>query len=325
MFRFLFRKKTITHKGKKYTLKDIEELLDKEWGKQQENSYSNEWKESNHFNKDNPLELTEHQRKALEDHRLRAKAVSWKARQRKLRREGKLDQDKINELNKLGMVWDRSEDENDWENHFWTYKNNGLCEPIIDWVKDQREQYHNGSIPEENLIRLKAVKFPFEPLENETYDFLYYQLIEWYMELTGQPSIKNQNKSKVKQKSKPEKKLTNSPKEIIRLKKKIDKVIMSKTPANAYYELFNFNKAKFDPEVRRYSSELSIKLLDQKLLPKGGEWNDIKSFPPVAYLITYYHKEKNGTELKRINRFINKFPILKIIYGERINKLLAKC
>ena len=324
MFGFLFRKKTITHKGKKYTLKDIEELLNKEWEKQQKNSYPNEWKKSNHFNKENPLEPTEHQRKALEDHRLRAKAVAWKARQRKLRREGELDQNKIDDLNKLGMVWDRSEDDNDWENHFWTYKNNGLCEPIFEWVKDQREQYQNRSIPQENLIRLKAVKFPFEPLKNETYDFLYYQLFEWYLELTGQHSIKNQNKSKDKQKNKPKKNITNSPREILKLKKNIDRIVLFKSSADAYYELFNFNKAKYDPEVRRHASEASIRLLDQKLLPKGGDWNDIKNFPPVAYLITYYHKEKNGPELKRIDGFIKKYPILKMIYGERINNLLTK-
>ena len=95
-------------------------------------------------------------------------------------------------------------------------------------------------------------------------------------------------------------------------------------PMARYYELFNFNKAKFDPEVRRYASEVSIRLLDQKLLPIGGEWNDIKSFPPVAYLITHYHKEKNGDELKRINQFIKKYPILTMVYGERIDKVLTK-
>ena len=186
MFGFLFRKKTITHKGKKYTLKDVEYLLDKEWKKQQENNNKDEWKESDHYNSENPLEPTEYQKIALKEHKLRAKAVAWKGRQRRLRKVGKLEQYKIDELNKLGMVWEKPEGEDLWENHFWTFKNYGLCESIEEWVKDQREQYKKELIPEENLIRLKAVKFPFEPLKDETYDFLYYQLIEWYAELTGQ-------------------------------------------------------------------------------------------------------------------------------------------
>ena len=114
-------------------------------------------------------ELNESQKKELNNWRTKMAASSWKSRQRSLRKKGKLEKYKIESLNKLGMVWNPKEDE--WEKNYLKFRTIGFCDELEDWVKEQRILFNNNDISSENLQRLNAIKFPFEPLENEEYKF----------------------------------------------------------------------------------------------------------------------------------------------------------
>ena len=114
-------------------------------------------------------ELSEEKRKELISWKTKMEANSWKSRQRSLRRKGKLDQHKIDSLNKLGMVWNPKEDE--WEKKYLRFREYGLCDEIEEWVMDQRKSYNDNSISKENIDRLNAVKFPFKADKNEEFFF----------------------------------------------------------------------------------------------------------------------------------------------------------
>ena len=111
--------------------------------------------------------------------KLHSKAKAWLGRQRKLRREGKLDQDKINELNKLGMVWNPTTDM--WEKHYTEIRNSGRLTDEDDfWIKQQRELYKSGLMPKENKIRLELIGFPFTSSNNEKLMLSWYQVCVLY-------------------------------------------------------------------------------------------------------------------------------------------------
>ena len=114
-------------------------------------------------------DLDEEQLKEIADYRTNIAASSWKSRQRSLRKKGKLEQYKIDALNKIGMLWDPKEDQ--WEKNYMIFKNHGLCNEIEVWVKKQRKLFHNNEISNENLFRLKAANFPFNSMENEKFKF----------------------------------------------------------------------------------------------------------------------------------------------------------
>lgn len=113
--------------------------------------------------------LSAEKKKELLDYKTRIEANSWKSRQRSLRKKGKLEDYKIDALNKLGMLWNPKE--NEWEKKYIKYKKWGLCDEIEDWVKEQRNLYKDKKINKENLYRLKAINFPFIATENEQYKF----------------------------------------------------------------------------------------------------------------------------------------------------------
>ena len=50
-----------------------------------------------------------------------------------------------------------------------SFRKNGLCVEIKDWVKEQRIEFENKTISNENLLRLQAVDFPFKAKDNEHY------------------------------------------------------------------------------------------------------------------------------------------------------------
>ena len=114
-------------------------------------------------------DLSEEKKEELISWKTKMEANSWKSRQRSLRRKGKLDQYKIDSLNKLGMVWNPKEDE--WEKKYLTFREYGLCDEIEKWVIDQRKSYNDNSISKENIDRLNAVKFPFKEDKNEEFVF----------------------------------------------------------------------------------------------------------------------------------------------------------
>ena len=96
----------------------------------------------------------------------------WKSKMRALRKKGKLEQYKIDALNKLGMIWyplGRSKSHDEWENNYISFKKYGLCYEIKNWVNEQRILYKKNSLSNENLYRLQAVNFPFNSEKKETY------------------------------------------------------------------------------------------------------------------------------------------------------------
>ena len=114
-------------------------------------------------------DLDEEQLKKINDWKTKMAANSWKSLQRSLRKKGKLEQYKIDSLNKLGMLWNPKEDE--WEKKYLIFKDNGLCNEIELWVKKQRKLFQNNEILNENLFRLQALNFPFISSKNEEFRF----------------------------------------------------------------------------------------------------------------------------------------------------------
>jgi len=114
-------------------------------------------------------DLSEEKKEELISWKTKMEANRWKSRQRSLRTKGKLDQYKIDSLNKLGMVWNPKEDE--WEKKYLIFREYGLCDEIEEWVMDQRKSYNDNSISKENIDRLNAVKFPFKADKNEEFVF----------------------------------------------------------------------------------------------------------------------------------------------------------
>ena len=157
---------TITYKGEIYSEEDLDVIYD---------ILAEEYYENNEQNLRDDIDfkpkelLTEQKLKELKDWNTKIKASSWKSRQRSLRKKGRLEQYKIDSLNKLGMVWNPREDE--WEKTYLLYRKFGLCDEIEEWVKEQRNLYKSKELPTDNLYRLQAVNFPFEAKENEVYKF----------------------------------------------------------------------------------------------------------------------------------------------------------
>jgi hypothetical protein len=153
---------TIKYKGNEYSLDKLNKMYN-------ELAETEEEEISDVPNISVEEELNESQKKELNNWRTKMAASSWKSRQRGLRKKGKLEKYKIESLNKLGMVWNPKEDE--WEKNYLTFRTIGFCDELEDWVKEQRILFNNNDISSENLQRLNAIKFPFEPLENEDYKF----------------------------------------------------------------------------------------------------------------------------------------------------------
>lgn len=363
----LFKKKSksIIYKGKEYSIKELRDL---------DSKYEEEWYKNNPLDEAldkysiESLELSDDQLKNLEDYKLNKKATAWKSRQRKLRREGKLEQERIDKLNELGMVWNPREDE--WEVNFQSFKNYGLIDPLEEWIKEQRKLYKNNKLNSENLIRLKSIKFPFESKENETFRLTNSQVTEMLecisfgiKEYQGDGSFwkRNDNSPKIKKEIENQQTWASKRKDtrIKELKsltdedfiKEIDEIlnreyyaerinrgfIQSKHDhyATMYYDLFKYINGNFETnkadivkfhcseDVKIYAAESALYLLDDKLL-KSGKMNDAKSFPPVAKLISHFSKNKMPQDLEAVNLTVQKYPILRAIYGERIQKLLIK-
>ena len=82
-------------------------------------------------------------------------------------------------------------------------------------------------------------------------------------------------------------------------------------------------KFKCSDKVILYVSEKGLNHIDKFMLG-SGKYNDIRRFPPVNKLITYYSRNKMIDDLVRINLVIQKHPVLKAIYDERVRKILVK-
>ena len=94
--------------------------------------------------------------------------ASWVQTQRKLYKRGKLSDDCLGRLERLGFSWDRREDS--WEEHFKELKaykrKNGDCnvptrypEDLGKWVDTQRQNYKRGKLLENRVERLNRLGF----------------------------------------------------------------------------------------------------------------------------------------------------------------------
>ena len=168
----------IFHENKSYTIKDLIEMR-KLW---EDEFYKLPTVEVVDKYALKSLQLTEKQLSSLKKSVLTKKASSWKSRQRKLRREGKLDQYKIDELNKLGMLWNPLGDL--WEINFSYFRQYGLTDPIKKWAKAQRTLFREKKLSDENFLRLSSTNFPFEESKDEEYRLDIYQIIFMIEQLT---------------------------------------------------------------------------------------------------------------------------------------------
>ena len=157
-----FSEITIKYKGKEYNLDKLNKMYNElaDFGEDKANDVPNI---------DVNQELDETKRKRLSDWKTKMAANSWKSRQRGLRKKGKLEQYKIDSLNKLGMVWDPKKDE--WEKNYLYFRVYGFCDELEGWIKEQRSLFVSNKISNENLLRLKAIQFPFQSSNNEKFKF----------------------------------------------------------------------------------------------------------------------------------------------------------
>jgi hypothetical protein len=174
----------LKEKGKKYI--KANELVNKSISLSLDNQF-------NDFDKSN---LSEQELEGFEYWKNQSKAKSWFSSQRNKRRKGKLKQHQIEMLNRIGMLWNPREDE--WENNYNKFRKNILVDVIIKmrneeyglsasklcdlrlqevWVEQQRDLFENNKLDQENLTRLKAIEFPFNPTREEFSDISIYELV----------------------------------------------------------------------------------------------------------------------------------------------------
>ena len=164
-----------------YSLKQLLKPRSKEFLKKtklKEKTYSVEINDiAEKFEKSN---LTQDEIKDYFFRKKESKAKSWFSSQRSLRKKGKLEKRKIDALNKIGMLWNPSKDE--WEKNYSLFQNQPLAEILREmkrknyyvslkdvnniiyldkWVVEQNQLYSESKLSEENLVRLKAINFPF--------------------------------------------------------------------------------------------------------------------------------------------------------------------
>ena len=385
----------ITHRGVRYTKEDLENIF--------KNLDNTTW-EVKEFN---PFNLSDEAIRDLETIKIRMKASTWKSRQRSLRKKGKLDQYKIDSLNKLGMVWNPREDE--WEKMYLMFRKRGFCYDLETWIKEQRQLYNSEQINIENLIRLQAINFPFKEDENELFPFTYEcyrnlhtiffdnSLKVWEKEKSTIAWKKNSNKV-YEDFNKSEEGMLRTEiysklgriresfvKNLYKLSYEdsiflIDKILdgedifsndfviakysqyiikrnglegkfgnpiyyrsystkqklfkptekfdielcrILRIPPNPnnnqkidgreiYYFLQKFNVNNLNPLVRKYCCEKMIDFFEVI----GNE--KMRNFAPLDYLISYHQNEKNINELQKLKKYIEKYPLLNILYKDKI-------
>ena len=341
----------------------------------------------------NELEISDDEIEKIRNLKNRADSGKWKSKMRSLRRKGKLEQHKIDALNKLGMIWQplgASKSHDEWENKYISFKKHGLCYEIKNWVEEQRELFENNKLSNENLYRLQAVNFPFTYSPNERYNLTRkhcWILREKLERKVNRYKLKRKKELSVYEKKKSlygtkkqHKKFKESQKEVNsfyqrkhsfcslnNLKKLSENEILKKLSdidkgisySNSRLKEFldnesnNFkrNNRKTPPYVKRFYDDVNTSKLSKKeiyiefsLLNHSG-FNGIirkqachymlkylpsislksgKLFNEINYLISIYKKEKNKTELIYLKEYIEKYPILNELYGEKINTTIVK-
>ena len=372
-------------RGIKYNREDLDNI-----SKQlKEKSIQPNWE----VKKFDPFNLSDETKKEIETKEIRLKSSSWKSTQRSLRKKGKLDQYKIDALNKLGMVWNPKEDE--WEKNYLLFRKRGFCYRLEDWIKDQRKLYELDQINIENFHRLQAINFPFDKEKSEQFPMTnkcFYEIESihsnaWYNEYdknykreaeSEEAIIKNTIELKINQirnsfvrdlyKFSYEESISlidmiiegedifnddffiakhtqeiidkkglkgkfGNPKyyESVSSTEKLDDSIFYEilkyfNPKDnkklddkwIYGYLGNFNKNRIKPMVRKYCCEKMLNFFDVV----GND--KMRSFTPFDYLISYYEREKNIDEIKKLEKYAKKYPLLFILYKDKLDRILSK-
>ena len=257
---------TITYKGAIYTEEDLDVIYDIV----AENYHENKKRDISDDIEFKPEELLSEERlEELDEWRTKMKASSWKSQQRSLRKKGKLEQYKIDSLNKLGMVWNPKEDE--WEKKYLLYRKFGLCDEIENWVKEQRLLYQIKDLSIENLDRLQAVNFLFEAVENEYFSFTF-------------NSINDLKEKLRKKKRRTELKLIKKQKKIISTetqnKKQKQPINRSreKTKKGTYYSRRYSIKPDFDKNLINLTNEKLIELINLIVSGHSMYYETFKAF-----------------------------------------------
>ena len=336
--------------------------------------------------------LLPHELEEVKKFKNKIEARKWKSRQRSLRRKGKLEQYKIDMLNKLGMIWNPkgvSGSSNKWESDYILFKKHGLCFDIKKWIEEQRILFKANKIPNENLFRLQAINFPFESKRNEKYKLTKnscWELREKLDEKIRRFEIKEQKKigiyeekksySLTKKEIEEVRKSNNeinsfygrkhiycnsfsinklSKEEVLKKLSKIDKGFSygdmrleefldieserfkknnkpipyyvkefyddiheyKLTDEDIYFELSRFNIRELDTEVRKRACHYMLKYAPHRSLKTT-------KFKEIDFLISIYKKEKNKTELLYLKDLLEKFPLLKELYGEKLLNVILK-
>lgn len=257
---------TILDQGKKYNEEDLEII--------------SETLAENHIPKPLPDEnfnvfgdLSESKLKEVSDYKIKVKASRWKSTQRSLRKKGKLEQFKIDTLNKLGMVWNPKEDI--WEKQFLSFKKRGYCYGLKKWINKQRSLFKENQLNKEDLHRLQSIEFQFDAQENELFPIGWKCYNELYEKL-------ERKRNKLKREYNKVNKPTNSKSKI----KKENKF------QNAY-NLYNFRKysleEKINSEFKNLTNDKLLLLIDKIVSGKSIYYDSYKKFYEDAI-----HKIFNG-------------------------------
>jgi hypothetical protein len=234
---------TIVYKGEKYSEKNLDEI----YTKLCENYIPKNNNEEDLSFK--PMEgLTEDKINEIKDWRTRMNASSWKSRQRSLRKKGKLEQYKIDALNKLGMLWNPKEDL--WEKNYLIYRKFGFCSEIEDWVKEQRERFKGDLMSKDNLYRLERINFPFKAKQNEEFPITYNTLYELQEKLR-----KKKRRIELKLINKPPKKLTKGEREIVNKEKESKKNKEHQKALNSFYTKLYMINGKIESSIKKLDIE----------------------------------------------------------------------
>ena len=246
----------ILHKGVRYTELDLDKIRDQ--------LYENYIPKNNHENdiNFNPRDsLTADELDELSEWKIKIKASSWKSRQRSLRKKNKLDQYKIDSLNKLGMVWDPKEDE--WEKKYLVFRKNGFCDEIELWINEQRALNESNELSNENLYRLEAVDFPFNPSPDESFPFTLNSLDNLNEKLR-----KKKRRLELKLIKNPPKKLSSKQKKIIVSEKERKQQQQQQKPVNSFYTKLYMVNGKTNSKVQNLSfkeAKIVIKKIESGL------------------------------------------------------------
>ena len=177
---------SVNFNGNNYSYQDLKEMLKKRGmnyvknNKEKKNitlleNYNKNFEKSN---------LSDEELKEFYKSKKKSKFNNWKTKLRNLRKKGKLEKSKIDQLNDLGMLWNPKN--HSWEIMYEKFKNKFILDVIKDsfeeyrnhwgvfkelndlevWKNEQRKLFKNGDLSKENSARLNFIKFPYD-LENE--------------------------------------------------------------------------------------------------------------------------------------------------------------